>query len=61
LALPTAERSARCRGSIARDDRGRAYAVITLYQADPPLTGLSRREEGFDRGTDLRSPADSGG
>lgn len=40
------------------DARGRAHAVITLYQVDPPLTGLPSREAGIDRGTDLRDPAD---
>lgn len=31
--------------------------VITLYQVDPPLTGLPSREPGIDRGTDFRDPA----
>ena len=35
----------------------RGYAVITLYQVDPPLTGLPSREPGVDRGTDFRDPA----
>ncbi len=33
------------------------YAVITLYQVDPPLTGQPSREPGIDRGTDFRDPA----
>lgn len=32
-------------------------ATITLYQVDPPLTGLPSREQGIDRGTDFRDPA----
>lgn len=32
-------------------------AVITLYQVDPPLTGLPSREPGIDRGTDFRDPS----
>lgn len=39
------------------DDAGRPYAVITLYQVDPPLTGQPSREAGIDRGTDFRDPA----
>jgi hypothetical protein len=35
----------------------RNYAVITLYQIDPPLTGEPSREPGVDRGTDFRDPA----
>jgi hypothetical protein len=38
-------------------DTGRSYATITLYQIDPPLTGLPSREPGVDRGTDFRDPA----
>lgn len=38
------------------DSSGHAYAVITLYQVDPPLTGLGSREPGVDRGTDFRDP-----
>ena len=38
------------------DSDGKAYAVITLYQVDPPLTGLGSREPGIDRGTDFRDP-----
>ena len=42
----------------ARVDRlGRPYAVFTLYQVDPPLTGRPSREPGIDRGTDFRDPA----
>ena len=37
---------------------GREYALITLYQIDPPLADLPSREPGIDRGIDLRSPAD---
>ena len=33
------------------------YAVITLYQIDPPLTGEPSQEAGVDRGTDFRDPA----
>ncbi|MBX9701433.1 MAG: hypothetical protein K2X74_18510, partial [Acetobacteraceae bacterium] len=33
------------------------HAAITLYQVDPPLTGLPSREPGIDRGTDFRDPA----
>lgn len=40
------------------DDLGRDYALITLYQIDPPLADLPSREAGIDRGIDLRSPAD---
>jgi hypothetical protein len=36
----------------------RSFAVITLYQVDPPLTGRPSREAGIDRGTDFRDPAD---
>jgi hypothetical protein len=39
------------------DDAGRSFATITLYQIDPPLTGLPSREPGIDRGTDFRDPA----
>ena len=39
------------------DSAGRLYAVITLYQVDPPLTGQPSREAGIDRGTDFRDPA----
>ncbi len=40
------------------DDAGRDYALITLYQIDPPLADLPSREPGIDRGIDMRSPAD---
>jgi hypothetical protein len=40
------------------DRQGRAYALITLYQVDPPLADLPSREPGIDRGIDMRSPAD---
>ncbi len=36
---------------------GQSYAVITLYQVDPPLTGQPSHEAGIDRGTDFRDPA----
>lgn len=39
------------------DGNGQSYAVITLYQVDPPLTGQPSREAGIDRGTDFRDPA----
>lgn len=39
-----------------RDAGGRSRAIITLYQIDPPLTGLPSREPGVDRGTDFRDP-----
>ena len=38
------------------DSTGNHYAIITLYQIDPPLTGLPSREAGIDRGTDFRDP-----
>lgn len=40
------------------DQSGRRYALITLYQVDPPLADLPSREPGVDRGIDMRSPAD---
>lgn len=40
------------------DSSGREYALITLYQVDPPLADLPSREVGVDRGIDMRSPAD---
>lgn len=40
------------------DSFGRAYAVITLYQVDPPLADLPSRDPGVDRGIDMRSPAE---
>ncbi len=39
------------------DRSEQSYAVITLYQIDPPLTGQPSRESGVDRGTDFRDPA----
>lgn len=39
------------------DERGREYAMITLYHIDPPLDDLPSREAGIDRGTDFRNPA----
>ena len=45
-------------GTAPTDTAGRPYARITLYQVDPPLTGLPSREPGIDRGTDIRDPAD---
>jgi hypothetical protein len=32
-------------------------ATITIYQVDPPLTGLPSRQPGIDRGIDFRDPA----
>ena len=40
------------------DPQGNEYAVITLYQVDPPLADLPSREPGISRGIDMRSPAD---
>jgi len=40
------------------DPSGREYALITLYQIDPPLADLPSVEAGVDRGIDMRSPAD---
>jgi hypothetical protein len=40
------------------DKSGREYALITLYQVDPPLADLPSREAGIDRGIDMRTPAD---
>ncbi|HWT07915.1 MAG TPA: hypothetical protein VN329_02050 [Roseomonas sp.] len=34
-----------------------AGATITLYQIDPPLTGLPSRQPGIDRSIDFRDPA----
>jgi hypothetical protein len=39
------------------ESASRAYAFITLYQVDPPLTDQPSREAGVDRGTDFRDPA----
>jgi hypothetical protein len=44
-------------GSGNADHERGGYAVVTLYQVDPPLTGLPSREAGIDRGTDFRDPA----
>ncbi len=40
------------------DQFGREFALITLYQVDPPLADLPSREPGVDRGIDMRTPAD---
>jgi hypothetical protein len=40
------------------DSAGREYALITLYQIDPPLADLPSREPGIDRGIDMRNPAE---
>jgi hypothetical protein len=40
-----------------RDSRGRAFAVITLYNVEPPLSGLPSGRPGVDRGLDMSSPA----
>ena len=40
------------------DESGREFALITLYQVDPPLADLPSREAGVDRGIDMRTPAD---
>ena len=39
------------------DGDGRHYAMLTLYNVDPPLDGLPSREPGIDRGIDFRDPA----
>jgi hypothetical protein len=39
------------------DDQRRPYAMLTLYQIDPPLADLPSRDPGVDRGIDMRSPA----
>lgn len=39
------------------DAGGRDYAVITLYQIDPPLADLPSRDPGIERGMDFRDPA----
>ncbi|MBR0673415.1 hypothetical protein [Neoroseomonas soli] len=36
---------------------GQDEATITLYQIDPPLTGLPSRQPGIDRSIDFRDPA----
>lgn len=40
------------------DSEGRPYALITLYQIDPPLADLPSTDPGVDRGIDMRDPAD---
>ncbi len=39
------------------DEAGREYALITLYNIDPPLEDLPSREAGIDRGMDYRDPS----
>jgi hypothetical protein len=39
------------------DESGRDYALITLYNIDPPLEDLPSRESGIDRGMDYRDPS----
>jgi hypothetical protein len=39
------------------DRDGRPYALITLYNIDPPLEDLPSREAGIDRGLDFRDPS----
>jgi len=39
------------------DGAGNEYAVITLYQVDPPLADLPSRDPGIPRGMDFRDPA----
>jgi hypothetical protein len=36
---------------------GGSVATITIYQVDPPLTGLPSRQPGIDRSIDFRDPA----
>jgi len=36
---------------------GGTVATITIYQVDPPLTGLPSRQPGIDRSIDFRDPA----
>lgn len=40
------------------DGQGRPYAILTLYQVDPPLADVPSKEFGIDRGIDMRSPSD---
>ena len=40
-----------------RDAQGRDYALITLYNVDPPLEDLASGEPGIDRGMDYRDPS----
>jgi hypothetical protein len=44
-------------GAVPSAARGSPEAVITLYQIDPPLTGLPSRQPGIDRSIDFRDPA----
>ena len=39
------------------DERGRRYALITLYNVDSPLSDLPSEEPGVDRGIDFRDPS----
>ena len=39
------------------DRSGREYAIITLYNIDPPLEDLPSQEAGVDRGIDFRDPS----
>ena len=39
------------------DQAGRRYALITLYNIDPPLSDLPSAEPGVDRGIDFRDPS----
>lgn len=39
------------------DRSGREYALITLYNIDPPLEDLPSSEPGIDRGIDFRDPS----
>lgn len=39
------------------DRDGRRYALITLYNIDPPLEDLPSKEAGVDRGMDYRDPS----
>jgi hypothetical protein len=40
------------------DKTGQEYALITLYQIDPPLVAQASKELGIYRGMDFRDPAD---
>jgi hypothetical protein len=39
------------------DEKGQDYALITLYQIDPPLVAQPSKEAGINRGTDFRDPS----
>lgn len=39
------------------DRSGREYALITLYNVDPPLDDIPSTEPGIDRGLDFRDPS----